>query len=168
VCWHKRYTLGDIQPTEAPGEWLAAWREANPQGLFLCVYLIDHSGLGFSVRPFACPWDSGQVGYAVATAEELKACFPKATPDSIALEYKGAVQAELELYTQYSNGFVHCFRITDAQGDEVDSLHGIYGDIDHAVNEEKSYIEFLDAENLPLFDAVGMVQDLPVTNHKGA
>src|SRR5580692_11428356 len=73
ACWHTRYNLGDIQPKQSSEEWLA---DNAPKGsVVLPLYLYDHGGITMSTGPFLCPWDSGQVGYIVATPEAIRKEF---------------------------------------------------------------------------------------------
>lgn len=39
---------------------------------YLPLYVYDHSGVRLNTTGFSCPWDSGQVGWIVATREALK------------------------------------------------------------------------------------------------
>jgi hypothetical protein len=81
VCGHKRYSLGDEQAQNT--ELYTSWDEwlyhevAKPNGgwdniVALPLYLYDHSGLSISTAPFACPWDSGQVGWIYVTKSRIR------------------------------------------------------------------------------------------------
>jgi hypothetical protein len=73
ACWHRRYNLGDVQPKEDPAEWL---KENAPEGsVVLPLYLMDHSGISISTGSFGDRWDSGQVGWIVATPEKIREAF---------------------------------------------------------------------------------------------
>jgi hypothetical protein len=91
VCWHRRYNLGDEQPSEDAGEYLLdlarkVVSSSYPEALLiknrdailakhyaiLPLYLYDHSGITISTGPFSCPWDSGQVGFIYCTLEKAK------------------------------------------------------------------------------------------------
>jgi hypothetical protein len=96
VCWHRRYKLGDAQPTCDPDDYLrqlAAQTDSSDEGsdeqipqrlkehfLILPLYLYDHSGLRMKTTPFSCPWDSGQVGWIYTTLDHLVECY--GSPDN--------------------------------------------------------------------------------------
>ncbi len=96
VCWHRRYTLGDEQPSCDPGTYLegllnkcvksgypAALLEKNgPQILNahyarLPLYLYDHSGITMNTTGFSCTWDSGPVGFIYCSLKKAQAEFGK-------------------------------------------------------------------------------------------
>jgi hypothetical protein len=139
VCWHRRYILGDEQPTRSPEEYLAdlmAGREYKLHGkwvpedidrkhvqsyinkhfFILPLYLYDHSGISMSAAPFNCPWDSGQVGfiYAERNCDEY--------PD-----LRAGLLAEVKTYNQYLTGDIFNYDIEDEDGNVVDSCCGFYG-----------------------------------------
>ena len=72
ACWHNRYKLGDVQPRQSGEEWLADLENVPPGSVILPLYLYDHSGITMSTGKFSCPWDSGQVGWIVATPERMR------------------------------------------------------------------------------------------------
>jgi hypothetical protein len=139
VCKHRRYDLGDRHDLDLSG--CAAWADVRdliearyPDMPVLPLYLYDHSGLALSTTPFACPWDSGQVGWIVATSCD---------------EYGGDVEAtrkrllaEVEEYHQYLSGDVWGYVVRN--GDEVvDSCFGYYGrdDVEAAAEEARLVAE---------------------------
>lgn len=95
------------------------------------VYAYEHSGITVSTAPFSCTFDSGQVGVAVYTKEQLlidrqqkrftKACARYAT---------SCIQDIIETIDDFLQGNCYGFRITDADGEELESCWGFYGD-DH-------------------------------------
>lgn len=72
ACWHRRYNLGDVQPKQDAQEWLADPENVPAGSVVLPLYLYDHSGISISTGKFSCPWDSGQIGYIVATPERMR------------------------------------------------------------------------------------------------
>lgn len=154
ACWHRRYVLGDEQPSEDPNEYLehviedAGGRESI---LVLPLFLMDHSGLAMqtSCAAFrmadAQGWDWGQVGFIYVTADTLKKQFPERRLD---LGPNGEVSeaawerardilvGEVETYSQYLNGEVYGYVVEDCRtcdlGHEhwelVDSCFGFFGD----------------------------------------
>lgn len=142
VTWHSRYKLGDEQPTDDAGEWLAQYAadlvdaEAVPAEhvraiidkhcVILPLYLRDHSGLAMSIGEFADPWDSGPVGFIVVDAKRARENWlrPDATwdtmlptndgPDITMREYaKRVLEAEVETYDTYLRGDIYGFIVEE-------------------------------------------------------
>ena len=118
-CWHRRYTLGDVQPAESPNEWFQANKD---DGIVLPLYLYDHSGLTISTKPFECPWDSGQVGWIHMDAETIRREFGGDEGDA-----EKCLLAEVHEYDMYLQGNVYYYEICDSDGNHVDSCGGLYG-----------------------------------------
>lgn len=127
--FHKRYDLGDkTHPfrTEDFANWdelEAAIRERYHPAYITPVYMYDHSGLVLSTSPFACRWDSGQVGFMWISG-----------PDPARLV--DVVEAEIEELNQYLRGDVWCWQVDE----DGDSCCGCYG-MDYAINEAKESID---------------------------
>jgi hypothetical protein len=139
VCWHKRYSLGDVQPTEEPIEFLRQIMETrvysetrkwvpddiseddinkymNKHFVILPLYLMDHSGLSISTSPFGCPWDSGQVGFIYVDKES------KDYDDlTVGLKF------EVETYDKFLSDDVWGYTIMTEKGEVIDSCSGFYG-----------------------------------------
>lgn len=127
ACWHGRYQLGDIQPTEAPTEFL----QDLPNGtVILPLYLYDHSGLTMSTSPFSCPWDSGQVGIIYVTPETMQ----QEMVDTVEAAQK-ILMSEVETYDQYLRGDTYYFVVetesTCSLGEKhyetIDGVGGYFG-----------------------------------------
>lgn len=127
VCWHKRYNLGDKHDFATPEDFLAWWNENHKEtGTITPLYLYDHSGITIRTKPFDCPWDSGQVGWAYITAEQAKSerlADPATT-----------IEAEVSTYDQFIRGEVYCFSVEDKDGNVIDGSCGYYG-LDHVKAE---------------------------------
>ena len=144
ACWHRRYTLGDLQPQEAPMD----YEEALPKdSLVLPVYMIDHSGIALSLKDFGDPWDSGQVGIYHMSPSQLIEEYGEDTPE-IRERATSAIKAEIEEYSEYVNGNCWGFVIEDENGNTVDSCWGFIGsDI-----FDNGMIEHIDEEYYPLLE----------------
>lgn len=137
ACWHRRYNLGDVQPKQDPKEWLA---ENAPKGsIVIPLYLYDHSGITMSVGSFGCPWDSGQVGYIVATPEAIRKNFMKKRITKAMRETAEQVlRSEVKVYDDFLTGNVWGYTIEQTHdcgecGSKVhdeheDSCWGFFGD----------------------------------------
>ena len=103
-------------------------RDGEPLALWLPVYLYNHSGLALSTKPFYDRWDSGQVGFIVATQKDVREFFgvERISKRVRTLAYK-RLEAEVQTYHQYLSGDVWDYLIEDENGEIVDSLSGMYG-----------------------------------------
>jgi len=132
ACWHRRYNLGDVQPSESPEEYLANLPEDS---IVLPLYLYDHSGITMSTSGFSCPWDSGQVGVIHVSPERIRAEYGDDSPESREQARK-VLESEVKVYDQYLTGDVWGFVAEEIEGcsecgsarviDE-DSCWGFYG-----------------------------------------
>lgn len=81
VCWHRRYTLGDVQPKCSPKDYtvrkgfMDVTIPEHPSYKTLNLYLFDHSGLSINTAGFSCQWDSSCVGFVHITKEKLREVF---------------------------------------------------------------------------------------------
>jgi len=124
ACWHRRYNLGHVQPKESPEEWL---KENAPEGsIVLPLYLYDHSGISISTGAFSCPWDSGQVGYIVATPAKIREAFMvKRISKKTREKAEALLKAEVSTYDDYLTGNVWGYTIekTHACGECGSKVH---------------------------------------------
>lgn len=135
VCFHRRYTLGDKHEftMESIKELI------NTKGVyFYPLFLYDHSGITMAIRPFSCPWDSGQVGVIYCTADTIREEFNvKRLNKTIIDKAKKIMQNEVKAYDQYLTGEIYYFNIIGID----ESGYGWY-DKDDAIEEAKSVIDF--------------------------
>lgn len=121
-------------------------------GVVLPVYCYEHSGITFKCCSFSAPWDSGQVGYAYMTTEQIvELGWPKGKRGrkKAAEEY---IRSMVGLMAAYANGDVYGFTIYDKDGNEVDGCGGFYASHygeDKWIEEMKVYAP---EEFHPLFD----------------
>ncbi len=184
-CWHRRYSLGDEQPSIDPEEYIAnliGWdddkkeavyqywfgrgkgtfselhayahlklkerlhEEFDKQFLSLPLYLYDHGSISMSTGAFACPWDSGQVGFIYVPLAKAREEYGFKTLTKFWREkILGYLANEVETYDQFLTGQVYGYRVFELpegmeaediaddeldQLEEVDSCWGIYGETD--------------------------------------
>ena len=156
--FHNRYKLGDEHPESSDS--FDGWediknyllKEKNAE-ILLPVYLYDHSGLRVKVGDFSGllpqghqQFDSGMIGYIYVTKKDIKENYGKAGKKEIE-KAKKSLQAEVEQYDQYLSGDVWGYKSYDNQGEEVDSLWGLYG-MDEAIKEGKGSLG--DSQNKPI------------------
>lgn len=142
VLFHKRYNLpNEIDLDESDFD---SWEEMekyikeNYQVTAIePVYMLDHSGISISTKPFGCPWDSGQVGFAFVTADET-------TNKDLA---EKLLQGEVKAYNSYLTGDVFGFQVCHKNGEYIDSIDsscwGYYGDIETSglMDDAKMFID---------------------------
>lgn len=137
VCWHRRYKLGDQQPTQEPHEW---FKEVPDDSVVLPLYLMDHSGISISTGSFGDPWDSGQIGWIFATPEAIRNNFSitDITAD-VVTRVEECLKSEVKVYDLFLTGDVWGYTVESVKdcescgheivGDEVnDSCWGFFGD----------------------------------------
>jgi hypothetical protein len=89
------------------------------------LWLYDHSGLSLSLGQ-SCPWDSGQIGFAVVT--KTAAIKELGATDSTWRELaSNCIRGEVATYSQYLEGDIYGYAVTDFDGEVVDSCWGFYG-----------------------------------------
>lgn len=144
---HRRYNLGDDgvdpPPVDDPYSTDDVLRWARRErGEAHAIYMYDHSGLTISLTPYSCPWDSGQVGWAYLTREEiLKEYGGKVVTRrnrQLALEL---LQHEIDEYDSYLRGEVYGFVVEDADGNDINSCWGFVGDIEYVRGEARRAAE---------------------------
>lgn len=95
-------------------------------GVVLPVYCYEHGGITFRCSSFSDPWDSGQVGYAYMTTEQIAELgWPKGKRGrkKAAEEYIRHCVGEMAAYV---NGNIYGFSIFDKDGNRVDGCGGFY------------------------------------------
>ena len=80
ICFHSRYSLGDEHNFKSSN--YNSFEEMEQDiirkldvGELLPLYLYDHSGITMNTTGFNCHWDSGQVGFIVATKKSIRENF---------------------------------------------------------------------------------------------
>lgn len=154
ICFHKEYELGD--PHDYNSENYKGWDEflaeikTTKADIILPLYLYDHSGLRIKVGSFAgllpqghAEFDSGQVGFIIATAEAIRKSFGvKKITTTVREKAEKVLRGEVETYDKYISGQVCGFVIENSDGENLDSCWGFYG-YEDAVAEAKSAIDYL-------------------------
>ena len=92
------------------------------------LYLYDHGGITISMGSFADSWDSGQVGWITLRKLDAYAEWPQCDWASVDAWAHHAMEAEVVEYDQYLTGDVWGAVIEDADGEELESCWGFFGD----------------------------------------
>jgi hypothetical protein len=115
------------------------------------VHLYEHSGTSISISdsyPYNCRWDSGTIGFAIVTKEDIRKNWniKRVTKEYIE-QADRILKGEVETLNQYVMGEVYGFIVEDENGEHIDSCYGFYGsDIEEngiADYLEKKYLEVL-------------------------
>lgn len=111
---------------------------ASERNVVLPLNLYDHSGISMSVSSFTgrahhAEWDSGQVGWIVATPETIQKEYGDLSPESYA-KAKTLLEGEVETYDLYLQGQCYGFRLYE-NGEETDSCWGFLGLLADAVKD---------------------------------
>ena len=141
LCGHGSYTLGDEQfnDRESLDQRL---KELDPV-IKLPLWLMDHSGLWMQTGEFdsdAQHWDSGQVGWIVATKKDiLDKIYPEQRPtpswSSMIKNAEQILRGEVETYSKDLSGEVYgyvikkvntCAKCQNESFDNIDSCWGFY------------------------------------------
>lgn len=115
----------------------------NPANICLPIYMYDHSGITINTTGFSCAWDSGQVGIIYCTKEQAikewgKKILTKKARDAAVK----CMQAEIETLDQYLTGQVYGYIVYDAEGDDVDSCWGFFGEEEYCLGEGVASAEY--------------------------
>lgn len=148
VCFHGRYDLGDESGLKSSQ--FEGWHELKDflikekkAALISPLFLYDHSGLWLKIGSFAnsplpqghAYFDSGQVGFIYATAQDIKENFlVKRISKKILSKAEDLFKSEVETYTNYLNGNVYGFVVEDSEEKHVDSCYGFYS-VEKALKE---------------------------------
>lgn len=144
--FHRRYSIGDKHNYNSSDfasfeDWRKQLEEDYNVIAILPVYLCDHSGLLISTTPFACRWDSGQIGWIFTTPEKIKEIG--AQPDK-ALQY---LEDEIKIFNQFLTGEVYGYLVEKIETcnlghehpEELGRCTGYYS-IEEAKEEAEQYI----------------------------
>ena len=88
------------------------------------LYAYIHSGIALSLKPFSCPWDSGQIGRVFVARSEASA---ECSTECIAL-------GKVREWSTYLAGERYGYQLESPDGDQVDSCWG-FDDLDYMKSE---------------------------------
>lgn len=111
--------------------------------LILPLYLYDHSGITMNTSGFSCPWDSGQVGFIAWSPEARQKWngkpWKRDSKKRRARDY-ATMKSIVQSYDQFLTGDIYYISLYDAQGEQGDSIGGIYGH-EYATSEQ-AFVDF--------------------------
>lgn len=140
LAWHRRSHLGDEGfnyrdlPNFDSAREVEAWLRSEHGALVVKpLYLYEHSGMTVSLKPFSCPWDSGQVGYVFVTQKHVD--DTGGDPDQM-------IEADVKEYDSFLRGEVYGY-IVDEDGPHADSCWGFIGDLDYVKSEANAQADYI-------------------------
>jgi hypothetical protein len=145
VLSHRNYNLPndagvDFDAFGGWGDVAEHLKSAEGALMVLPVHGYDHGGLvlraGSRAGQFGDPWDSGVAGLAYVTPQNWKDTQGTTWTGGEADQEQARklIESDVDTYTQYLNGEVYGYTITDSDGEEVDSCWGYYG-LDYVTSE---------------------------------
>ena len=102
------------------------------------IFMYDHSGITINTKGFACPWDSGQVGWIFASHDTIKNEFGQINDETIE-SAKVLLKSEVKEYDYYLTNQCYGFRLYKSN-EEIASCWGFAGEIRDVQNEIKEYL----------------------------
>ena len=146
-------TIDDIE--DYNGGTSVLWTLLLRKAVVSPLYLYDHSGITMNTGGFSCPWDSGQVGFAIITEEKGVEEWGHDWREKA----EARIKAEVEEYARYLEGNVYGYRTFDKNPAEHDgaealddSFWGFIGYPNDAVEMMKEHtgdIEFIYRWDMP-------------------
>jgi len=138
---HRRYNLGDEQADDETIQEKIKELERTG-GIFLPLYLYEHSGITMNTKPFSCPWDSSMAGIIFMDRETiLKEFGIKRVTKSVREKAIACMQASVKVYDYFITGNAWGYSIEDEHGEDIDSCWGFLGDgFDGSLDHLENYI----------------------------
>jgi hypothetical protein len=145
ACFHNRYEIGD-KHNLSTDEIIEIVKRKDV--LSLPIYLYDHSGITINTAPFACKWDSMQIGYIYVDKERLKKERLDKCEDKEIYKY---LNSEVKTYDNYLRGEVYYYNIIaktkcnvceHVEEEIVDSCSGYY-EYDACLEDAKIQIDYI-------------------------
>ncbi len=132
VGYHPRYHIGDEDIKMNLEDMLKDIYQREDILMVRSLYMLDHSGVAFSIDDFGDPWDSGQVGYIYVTYPRAMQMFGMTRAEldnhrsNVSVDIVRNMKSELEAYQQYCNGDVYAYVVTKDDR-MIDSCAGYFG-----------------------------------------
>ena len=130
--FHRSFASPDPAPDSDPK---TARDMANANGnICLPVWLYAHGGTCYRAaeqNPFPYPRDSGLFGFIYITRDNARKIYGiKRITEKQRLRVLADLAAQVETYSQWTNGETYCWVIEDAFGDVIESCGGYYSEND--------------------------------------
>lgn len=144
ITTNNRYFTGDEIIDD---DWEEKREEIEDEGgIVLPLYMLAHSVIHLSLDPFADRWDSGCVGFVYVTREKLSDEYKNYALSSAQAYARKCIHGEIDSLNMYLNGEVYGATIQDANGDTVDSICGIWCDLEEVPEAVAEHFYLSDEE----------------------
>lgn len=126
------------------------------------LYVGNHLLPGETPAPGGGGWDTTYMGYVYVTREKVIEEYGDLSPESLkkAAEVAGN---EIETYSDFLNGWVYSWVVTDAAGNTIDSCGGVF-DLDYAIEEARECANSHEVERPTLADPEASLTAPAVSN----
>lgn len=153
ACSHKRYDLGDAHDVKFDDHdsWdeVEAWIiKEHKAVVILPIYMLDHSGIAISTKPFSCPWDSGRLGLIYTTTNMAKNVLGVPRNKKLTVENlkkaRELLEAEVVEYDKYIRGEAYRFEVYHEADEEHDNLLdscSSFDSVEYAMTEAKAFVD---------------------------
>lgn len=125
ISWHRRYEFTDANCVAASGwrkrntwswEEFEEWWNDGHAGIRLPIYMLDHSGLSVSTKPFGCRFDSGLLGWIYITCDVLTDIIERRkndgdTEEFVRKEMEHHLHNEVEALDRFLRGEIYCYSV---------------------------------------------------------
>jgi hypothetical protein len=149
VLSHRRYTFPNdigLKPQDVSSlvdviEYLETEHDAK---VILPIYMYEHGGIAVKVgHGFSDPWDSGQIGFIIATGDQIRKEYGvKRISRKVLEKVEDLLRSEAKIWGAYVSGDVYGYMVLDDDGEVLDSCWGFYGDYDYPISEAKDHIDW--------------------------
>ena len=111
ASWHRRYSLGDVQPNESPDAYMTDNKINKKTCVILPVYMYDHGGITISTShtyPYNDMWDAGQVGFIyISKKNAVKEWGKKIFTKAVEKKAIACLASEVKTYDDFLTGNVY-------------------------------------------------------------
>jgi hypothetical protein len=98
-------------------------RKDYSKAVILPIYRLEHGSVVYSTNDFNDRWDSRQVGFIIALREDILEEYScKNITKSICYKAENCLCHEVKTYSQWANGDIYGFILTDINGEEIDMV----------------------------------------------
>ena len=140
--FHRSYASPDTAPDTDPQT--ARDIAESSDNICLPVWLYSHSGTCYKAaetNPFSCGWDSGLFGFIYMSRAQAREMYGvKRLTEKNRLRALADLAAQVDTYSQWANGELYRWEVTDGDGAHVDSCGGYYGEA-YAWTEAQAALE---------------------------
>lgn len=122
---HRRYEFGDRRCGVDEIQEIMQ----DEDNICLPVFMFDHSGITLSTKPFACKWDSGQIGVIFVSKKKIKDEYGSDSAENIGKAIH-VMASEIQTLSRHVEGNVYGYTLykkdKKSGWTEIDSCWGFF------------------------------------------